>query len=81
MPNPLLNNGNERREGIPIADIIQMLNGSQNPAALMNMLAQQNPQVAQAMNMCRGKNPRDVFFAECKNRGIDPNEIIARYRA
>lgn len=81
MPNPLLNNGNGRREGIEITDIIKMLNGSPNPAALMNMLAQKNPQVAQAMNMCRGKNPRDVFFAECKNRGIDPNEIIARYRA
>ena len=81
MPNPLLNNGNGRREGTAIADIIRMLSGSPNPAALMNMLARQNPQVAQAMNMCRGKNPRDVFFAECKSRGIDPNEIIARYRA
>lgn len=81
MPNPLLNNNNGRKEGITIADIIQMLNDSPNPAALMNMLAQQNPQVAQIMNMCKGKNPKEVFFAECKNRGIDPNEIIARYRA
>ena len=81
MPNPLLNNNNIRREGITIADIIQMLNDSQNPAALMNMLAQQNPQVAQIMNLCKGKNPKEVFFAECKSRGIDPNEIIARYRA
>lgn len=81
MPNPLLNNNNGRREGTPIADIIKMLNGSPNPAALMNMFAQQNPQVAQIMNMCKGKNPKEVFFAECKNRGIDPNEIIARYRA
>lgn len=81
MPNPLLNTNNGRREGIAITDIIKMLNGSPNPAALMNMLAQQNPQVAQIMNMCKGKNPKEVFFAECKNRGIDPNEIIARYRA
>lgn len=81
MPNPLLNNDNGRREGVPIANIIKMLNDSPNPAALMNMLAQKNPQVAQIMNMCKGKNPKEVFFAECKNRGIDPNEIIARYRA
>lgn len=78
---------NPFKQNMPVGNLsqfknmINMLNAAQNPQAALNMLAQQNPQVAQAMNMCRGKNPRDVFFAECKNRGIDPNEIIARYRA
>lgn len=65
----------------PLKNMLSMLRATQNPQAALQMLAQKNPQVAQAMNMCRGKNPRDVFFAECKTRGIDPNEIIARYRA
>lgn len=49
----------------------QMLKGVKNPEAAMMQLAQQNPQVAQIMQMCQGKNPKEVFLQECQRRGID----------
>ena len=42
----------------------------------MMQLAQQNPQVAQIMQMCQGKNPKEVFLQECQRRGIDPQQIM-----
>lgn len=26
--------------------------------------------------MCSGKDPKDVFYAQCQQQGIDPNEIL-----
>lgn len=54
----------------------QMLKGVNNPEAAMMQLAQQNPQVAQIMQMCQGKNPKEVFLQECQRRGIDPQQIM-----
>lgn len=54
----------------------QMLKGIKNPEAAMMQLAQQNPQVAQIMQMCQGKNPKEVFLQECQRRGIDPQQIM-----
>lgn len=79
MENPLnssqmLNNQNSSMQ--IIQNMASMLRSSKNPQQLMAMLAQKNPQVNSIMQMCEGKNPRDVFMAECKNRGIDPKEIM-----
>jgi len=43
--------------------------------AIMNM-AQNNPQVKEVMNMCNGKNAKDVFYQKCSQMGIDPNYIL-----
>lgn len=56
----------------------RMLQSANDPAAAINALAQQNPQVRQVMQMCSGKNPRDVFIQECKNRGINPDELMSQ---
>lgn len=53
-----------------------MLQSAQNPAAALNQLASQNPQMRQIMGMCAGKNPRDVFIQACKERGLDPNQTM-----
>ena len=58
------------------AQMAQMLKGVKNPEAAMMQLAQQNPQVAQIMQMCQGKNPKEVFLQECQRRGIDPQQIM-----
>lgn len=54
----------------------RMLSSAHDPSAAINALAQQNPQVRQVMQMCSGKNPRDVFIQECQNRGINPDELM-----
>lgn len=47
-----------------------------NPMALM----QNNPQIAQAMQMCKGQNPRTVFESMCRQQGIDPNAFMNALR-
>lgn len=56
----------------------QMLKGAKNPEAAIMQLAQQNPQVSQIMQMCQGRNPKEVFLQECQNRGIDPEQIMSQ---
>lgn len=66
-----------------IQQIKQMMNtlrGTQNPQAILQQVAQQNPQMAQIMQMCQGKNPQDVFYQMCNQRGINPNDILNALR-
>lgn len=46
-----------------------------NPQAAMNILAQQNPNIKKAMDMCQGKNPQQVFEQMCKQNGMDLGQI------
>lgn len=52
----------------------------QNPNAALMQMAQQNPQVAAVMQMCQGKNPKDVFYDQCKKIGVDPESIISQLK-
>lgn len=60
----------------PLKDMLAMLNSAQNPQAALNMLAQKNPQVGQVMKMIGGRNPQEVFYSMCKERGINPDDIL-----
>lgn len=59
--------------------ITKMLQGAQNPQAAISQFVQSNPQMQQIIRMCNGKNPKDIFIQECKNRGIDPNETMRKF--
>lgn len=52
----------------------------QNPQQAISQLMGQNPQLNAVMQMCQGKNPKDVFYAECEKRGIDPESILNQLR-
>ena len=49
---------------------------AQNPTQALTGLYQQNPQIKSVVDMCRGRDPKDVFMSECKARGVDPDQII-----
>ena len=74
--NPL----NNKVNGIPniqnLKGIINQIQSMANPQMAIMQMAQQNPAINQVMQMCRGKNPKDMFFEECKRRNIDPNAIL-----
>lgn len=84
MANPLSDFFAAPSVGVPASSIeafkriASMMQGAQNPQAALSMFAQKNPQMAQIMQMCSGKNPKDVFFSECKRRGLNPDEVIAQ---
>lgn len=58
--------------------IMNMVQSAGNPQAALAMFAQKNPQMAQIMQMCNGKNPKDIFYSECKRRGLNPEEIVSQ---
>lgn len=40
--------------------LIQMLNSSQNPEAMLQQIASQNPLMQRAMMMAQGKSPQEI---------------------
>lgn len=46
-----------------------------NPQAAVEQMAQTNPNVKKAMDMCKGKNPKQVFEDMCRQNGMDPGQF------
>lgn len=44
----------------PITQMMQMMQAGRNPNAVLQILAQNNPQVRQVMGMINGKNPAQL---------------------
>jgi hypothetical protein len=55
-----------------------MFKSAQNPHALLNNMASQNPQLKQVMEAINqhGGDPKKAFYDIAKERGIDPDEIL-----
>lgn len=48
-----------------------------NPYAMMERMAGSNPQVAQALMLLRnGRNPQELFYALCREKGVNPQAIL-----
>lgn len=64
-----------------LQSIFQMKQAGRNPQEVMQMLMQQNPQVAQLMtqfqNMSNGRNPRDFLIQLAKQNGVSEQNISA----
>ena len=63
----------------PVAMLVQAMNNGGNPMALMQQMAMQNPQIAQAMSLMQGKSPQQLETMVrnmAGERGIDINEMI-----
>lgn len=59
----------------------QIKSGQANPQAIVQMLVQNNPQVAQMIDQMRGKmSYQDLAINIMKQRGIDPNAFMAQFR-
>ena len=69
----------DNQSGNSILNLINMIKHSGNPNLLLQQLATQNPNVANAMNLINqsGGDPKQAFYNEAKRRGIDPNQILS----
>ena len=56
-------------------NVVNQIKKSGNPQEAFNQMTQSNPQIKQAMNMCRGKNPQQVFEQVCRQNGMDPGQF------
>ena len=59
----------------------QIKSGQANPQAIVQMLVQNNPQVAQMIDQMRGKmSYQDLAMNIMKQRGIDPNAFLSQFK-
>lgn len=74
-----MNNGYDVNQSLQ--NIIAMKNSGKNPQTILQMLMQQNPQVAQMMtqfrNMSNGQNPRDFITQMARQQGLSEQNISA----
>ena len=78
--NPLKNSlGNMQiTQGVEqVKGLMNQMKAFSNPQLALQQMAQNNPQLNQVLQMCNGKNPKQVFMSMCKDRGIDPNSILS----
>lgn len=59
-----------------LKQIKELYNMAKNPNNAVLGLLQNNPQIKNIMNMCAGRNPKDVFYEQCQAQGINPQDIL-----
>ncbi len=58
-------------------DMVNMFKNSNNPMALFQQMAAKNPQMQPIANMLnQGANPNQIFDNVCRQRGINPQDIM-----
>lgn len=60
--------------------VVNQIKKSGNPQAALNQMAQINPNIRQAMDMCKGKNPQQVFENACRQNGMDPGQFTGMFK-
>ena len=64
----------------PLSQLMNVLNGGANPQQLAQNILQNNPQAQQMMNamqqQCGNRNPRDFVLEQCRNNGINENQVM-----
>jgi hypothetical protein len=75
--NPMLLNMFAGRLG-PIKQMMQTVRAAQNPQLALQQMAQQNPQLQQALQLVQqsGGNPQAAFEKLARDKGLDPQQIM-----
>lgn len=61
------------------ANMVKMLNSAPNQEQALQTFAQVNPQFKQVMEMCNGRDPKEVFMSECQKRGVNPQHVFQAF--
>ena len=81
MSNPLIGmmGGNALQQN-SMMQMIGLLKNAGNPATMLQNMAQSDPAIKKAMDMCQGKNPQQVFMEQCQAQGANPQSIIGNIK-
>ena len=74
MPNPF--NTMNMNPNFQLKNMYQLLMNSQNPMAMFQQMAVQNPRLRPIVEMLRNKSPQEVFNNLCQQKGVNPDEFI-----
>lgn len=73
--NPMLNQLGQSPSNNGIS-MLNMLQNSQNPQALIQSMVAQNPQVNQLIQQYGNGNPKAAFYEFARIQGQDPNQVL-----
>ena len=61
-----------------IRQMIDMVNGAQNPRAMINQMLNNNQQMKPVMDAINaaGGDPQKAFYSMAEKMGVDPQEIL-----
>ena len=65
----------------PLSSLMGVIRNGGDPRALLGQLAQNNPQVRQAVQMMRGKSPVELRQMACnmaREQGVDLNDVLRK---
>lgn len=59
-----------------------MVRSAGNPQAMIQSLAQNNPQMKQVMDLVSqsGGDPRSAFYKMAEEKGVDPEQVLSLLR-
>ena len=73
MPNPIIQNSQMAN----VKSLIRMVRGASNPAAYMQQIAMNNPQVKQMIDFARQYgSPQKAFYAMAEQKGVNADEFM-----
>lgn len=66
----------------PVRQMLQMVKAAKDPYAYLNSLAQNNPQMRDAINYVKqnGNDPKAAFYKMAQEKGVDPESILSQLR-
>lgn len=60
-----------------LKNMVSLFKGAKDPQALVMQMASQNPQMKTILDMVKGGNPEQIFYDVCKQRNVDPSDILS----
>lgn len=84
-PNPMLQvlkNSPINNNLSQIKQMMNMVRSAGNPQAMLQSMAQNNPQMKQVMDIIgqSGGDPRAAFYRMAEEKGVDPEQILSMLR-
>lgn len=61
-----------------IKNLFGMVKNQSNPQAFLQMIAGQNPQISQVLQMVNGSGmtAKNLFYKMAQQRGVDPQQVL-----
>ena len=68
-----------KTQAYPIKQMMNMVQMSRNPQAMLQQMMMQNPQMKQVMQIVQqyGGDPMKALYEVAKEKGMDPEEILS----
>lgn len=78
IPSVLLQLAKNNPKMLQIKQMMNMVNGAQNPQMMLNQLLMNHPQMKQVMDIINqhGGDPETAFRTVAEKNGINPEDII-----